>query len=253
MISVVTVVYNALDDLKYTMNDLLKQTSQDFELVIIDGNSTDGTDAYLHQLEKGGPFSRLIVVSERDSGIYDAMNKGIKHASTNYVVFMNAGDRFYSVSSIERINDVLEEGSFDFIFGDTVIEYPNCYSYRKAHTDFFAGPEYLHFDKAFSHQSLICKRAILERNLFDLNYPITADFKSYHRMIKEGKNFEYLPQPISVFATGGVSDTKRLSVHREKLHFMRREYKQNAKVLLHYFRVIALEVLKAPLRTWYRK
>jgi len=253
MITVVTVVYNSLDDLKYTVLDLMGQSTLDFELVIIDGNSTDGTGLYLAELKAKNIFKNLKIVIEDDLGIYDAMNKGVLNSTREYIVFMNAGDRFYSTNSIEGISGVLRKKKSDFVFGDTIIQYPLNFCYKKANVTFFDKGTHLHFDKAFSHQSLVCKRDILLNNSFDLNYPITADFKFYHRLLKGGSNFDYIRLPISVFATGGVSDMKRLSVHLEKLHFMRREYRFSIRILLHYFRVITFEMFKAPLRGWYRK
>jgi glycosyltransferase involved in cell wall biosynthesis len=97
--SIITVVYNAKEDLVKTVKSILNQTCKDFEQIIIDGGSDDGTADYIKSLK----YNNLRYVSEKDNGIYDAMNKGIELSSGEYLLFLNAGDNFTSNETLENI------------------------------------------------------------------------------------------------------------------------------------------------------
>lgn len=102
LISIVTVNYNNLEGLKRTVASVFGQTYVEKEMIVIDGGSSDGSSEYIYSQFSSFAYA----VSERDSGIYNAMNKGIKHASGEYVIFMNSGDVFFNT---EVLSDVFSE------------------------------------------------------------------------------------------------------------------------------------------------
>lgn len=115
-ITVITVCLNELEAFKRTLKSIDDQECRDFEWIIIDGASTDGTREELSQ--QNAEWIRFI--SEEDDGIYDAMNKGLKRARGEWIWFMNAGDQFLDSSSIRRVVDA--SGSFDIVFGEVAVE-----------------------------------------------------------------------------------------------------------------------------------
>ena len=121
MISVITVCYNAEKEIEKTIKSVLKQTYMDYEYIFIDGKSKDNTleviNRYIPEFEKKG--IRIKLVSEEDQGIYDAMNKGVKHASGEWINFMNAGDCFHDEYVLEKIAEHLSEED-DVVAGEYV-------------------------------------------------------------------------------------------------------------------------------------
>ena len=97
--SIITVVYNAKEELKKTVESIQNQTYKNFEHIIIDGASTDGTFEYIKSLE----FNNMRYISEKDNGIYDAMNKGIDVSKGEYLLFLNAGDKFSTEDILDKI------------------------------------------------------------------------------------------------------------------------------------------------------
>ena len=98
-VSVITVVYNDVEGLKRTIPSVLNQRSNDYEYIILDGGSTDGTLEYLSSLSIKGKIK-----SEPDTGIYNAMNKGLQMATGEYTIFLNSGDWFHSPDAIEAMS-----------------------------------------------------------------------------------------------------------------------------------------------------
>lgn len=121
MVTVITLSYNCLDELKKTAASVLGQQDVSFEYIIVDGKSTDGTEAFLKSLQ---PTSNIDVkiICEKDKGVYDAMNKGIHKASGKYTIFMNSGDYFASNDMLAKVDPYLSSDA-DVVYGDTLMRY----------------------------------------------------------------------------------------------------------------------------------
>ena len=137
--SVITINYNNLEGLKRTAESILSQTLRDFEWIIIDGDSTDGSKEYIinlneHLNQKGwNPISYWC--SEPDKGIYNAMNKGIAKAMGDYLNFMNSGDAFFENMTLESVWSLLNNKEADVYYGDCQLEYyGKCREIRKYHS-----------------------------------------------------------------------------------------------------------------------
>ena len=174
--SIITVVLNAEEDLKKTIISLKNQKFKNFEFIIIDGKSKDKT----YELVSKNKDIINTYISEKDEGIYDAMNKGLKIANGKYIGFLNAGDQ-YSIDGLNIIHNYLVNEDVDFIFG-TVMKKILKYGYRRNRI-------YWNFDFYTSHSSgFFIKRESQEKlGNYNINYKISADYDLFYRMIVKKK------------------------------------------------------------------
>lgn len=200
-ISIVTLNLNNLNGLKKTACTI--PNIDGIEWIVIDGKSTDGSLEFLSGLERKPD----ILVSESDSGIYDAMNKGIHLAKGEYVNFMNSGD-FFDRNFFKNCKHEFE-GSSDIIYGNTLLNDGKLLK-SSPNMDFF----YI-FNKMINHQSLFIKRYLLMKYPFDLNFKIVADWVQLFNILKYDKpNLKYVNQTVCIYDTTGISS--RLDAERKK-------------------------------------
>ncbi len=199
-ISVITVCYNAGDLIENTIKSVINQTYKNIEYIIIDGASSDSTLEIIEKYRK----NINILISEKDSGIYNAMNKGIKQANGDYLIFMNAGDSFYSEKTLENSIKYIEKYNSQLFFGDINIIDTNGSNWIKSFRD---------FDKLSLISDCLCHQAVFyKKELFDIwgnyneNYKISADHDfNLRSIIKYNCKTKYIPQIICNFYTGGFS------------------------------------------------
>lgn len=200
-ISVVTVCLNAEKYLQATMDSVFSQDYPNLEYVVIDGDSTDGTVDIIKK--NAGKIS--FWKSEKDAGIYDAMNKGLAHCSGEWIIFMNAGDRFYGSETLKKVASYLTPES-DLVYGDSEVQYPKFRVFRKA-----KDPSRLWQGMIFSHQSLFTRTNILKEKKFSLD-TTNADFSLVLSCLKDGRRFLQLHFPVSSVSPWGVTDSNQLKV-----------------------------------------
>jgi glycosyltransferase involved in cell wall biosynthesis len=210
-ITIITINLNNLTGLEKTTNSI--PFDNEIEWVVVDGLSTDGSLEFLADCARKPDK----LISEKDSGIYDAMNKGIHLASGEYINFMNAGDYFeetFFENSLKKFN-----GTADIIYGNTLLSGGNFVK-NPSNLDFF----YI-FNKMINHQSLFLKKGLLIKHPFDLNYKIVADWVQLFNILKfEQPQIQYLDKIVCVYDTTGYSsrfDDKRKS---EKSLFLKTIY-----------------------------
>lgn len=204
-VSIITVCYNACPSLEKTIDNVMKQKYPDKEFIIIDGNSTDGTQELIKS--HGQHIDQW--VSEPDKGIYDAMNKGIKLCSGEWAIFMNAGDTFASDEVLKEIFSTPHDA--DVIYGD-VKKNGNIYKPHKccnAHR------------MLFCHQSSLTKTACLRQYPFDITHKMSADYKFFKQMMKAGRKFDYIDKVIADYDTTGISNTRRSDGIRDNISIIR--------------------------------
>ena len=195
-ISVVTVVYNCAATIEKTMQSVINQSYSNIEYIIIDGKSIDGTLGIINR------YNKYIckIVSESDHGIYDAMNKGIRQATGDYLIFMNSGDVFISDLICEKVAKKIKET--DIFYGDSIAidEESRIELMIKAKrlNSIYRG-------MIFSHQSVFTKLELLKKHPFDIRFQISADFEQYISFFLEGYKFKYFPQIVSKTQIGGLS------------------------------------------------
>lgn len=193
-ISVITVVYNDKDGLEKTINSVLSQTYSSIEYIIIDGGSSDGTiDVIKKNEDKIGKW-----ISEPDNGIYDAMNKGIRMATGEWLNFMNAGDIFIHPNVLSKIFSVEIPMGKSFIYSDVEKVLMGEQSKRLYHTDRERG--FVH------HQSSIYKRELHETYGYYLTSRPYSVYDMFFFMSIPAKLFYKTHETIAQISSGGVSD-----------------------------------------------
>ena len=188
-ISIVTVVYNGAQTIEATIKSILDQSYKNIEYIIIDGNSSDGTQDIIKSYENS--ISKWI--SEPDKGIYDAMNKGIKLSTGDYIWFMNSGDEIADNIVLEEI--ISSNPNSDIYYGDTIMidSDGNEIGNRR-----LTPPEKLTWESfkkgmLVSHQSFIVKKNIIKQ--YNLTYKFSADFEWCLLALKKAKKTP--PTPIA--------------------------------------------------------
>ncbi len=237
--SVITVTYNAGDKLKETVTDVLRQTYDNYEIIIKDGMSTDGS------LENIPASDKIRLESCKDRGIYDAMNQAVELAQGDYIIFMNCGDFFYDENVLEELADCIQKNPGRGIYyGDAFF----CQSKEIIHmpgeiTDFVC------FRHIPCHQACIFATELFKEQAFDLQYKIRADYEFFLRQYyKKGIRPYYTGLVIANYEGGGFSETKQNRSRDKKEHRMITSmYMPKAK--LFGFRFIMVITLQ-PLRHW---
>lgn len=213
MISIITATFNSAKTLKDTIQSVLRQTNKDFEYLIIDGGSTDETIDIVKSYES--EFSgRLKWVSEKDKGIYDAMNKGIKMASGDVVGILNSDDYFTSDDILQTVADAFKRQEIDAIYGDIhFIRDGNPQKCIRYYSSRMFRPFWLRFGFMPAHPSFYCKREIFDRaGLYSLDYKIGADYEMMVRLFKKHKiKGLYVNKDFVTMRTGGASNTNMRS------------------------------------------
>jgi glycosyltransferase involved in cell wall biosynthesis len=227
-ISVITVVFNGENHIARTINSVIGQTYKQLEYIIIDGKSTDLT------LELVARFEGVDkVISEPDSGLYDAMNKGLKQATGDYVWFLNSGDQIFSNDTVENLVAGLF-GRPDIIYGGTMIidEQQNEIGDRR-----LKPPEKLSW-KSFQqgmvvcHQSIIVKREIAP--MYKLEYRLSADIDWAIRAAKNSATIQNSNRILSRFLEGGLTGHNIKAGLKERFVIMREYYGLLPTILRHF-------------------
>lgn len=209
LISVVTVSYNAATTIEETMLSVINQTYENIEYIIIDGGSTDGTVDIIKKYADRIAYW----VSEPDGGIYDAMNKGIKVATGEWINFMNAGDRFVDKNVILNIFQ-LDLNNVVALYGDMYFVTSKNKKLIKAKPVSFTKR-----NMPCSHQALFCRIIEKKEILFNTSYKIAADYNVFYNLYwKYGENsILKIKLPVVLFDGTGLSSTNKIATFREVL------------------------------------
>jgi len=219
--SIITCTYNASATVKRTLESIAKQDYQDKELIIVDGASQDGTLEIVRQYE--GLVTKLI--SERDKGLYDAMNKGITAASGDYLIFLNAGDKFHSDTTLSEVAALIK-GDEDVIYGETAWVDDNGEFQRMRR---LKAPDKLNW-RSFTKGMLVChqafwaRRDLALRNPYNLKYRYSADVDWCIRIMKESKNLFNSRKVLIDYLSEGMSTANRKASLKERFAIMRDHY-----------------------------
>lgn len=213
--SIITINYNNFEGLKKTAESVMSQTLRDFEWIIIDGGSNDGSKEFIESIASKKKSNVSFWCSEPDNGIYSALNKGIRHCKGEYINCMNSGDVFHSAETLKL---VFSENYLDtVIYGDALFEYYDHNEIRKY-------PKSMSFrwlyNDTINHQASFCRTDVLKNNLFDENYKIMSDRKLWLKLYLAGYSFKHIPLIIARYDHSGISATneEKWMIEYQKLH-----------------------------------
>jgi len=227
-ISIITSTWNSEATLRDTLESVLRQTYHDFEHIVVDGGSKDGTMVLVREYEPRYE-GRLKYVSEPDKGIYDAMNKGIRMATGDVVGLLNSDDFYTSDDVLATVAATLKNDSLDAVYGD--IHFVNDGDLKKCVRYYSSRPFrrwWMRFGFMPAHPSFYCRRSIYERyGAFDLTYKVAADFENLLRLIFVNRiKTAYIPKDFVTMRTGGASSSGIRS-HKQIMRDHLRALKEN--------------------------
>jgi putative colanic acid biosynthesis glycosyltransferase len=208
LFSIITIVRNDSAGFLRTQKSIYQQKFKNFQWVIIDGASTDETRALVLQKSKD---ESVVVVSESDKGIYDAMNKGLKLSTGQYVNFMNAGDVFGSDNVLQQVSTEITKTWPDFLYGDSInVAQDSSETYRVARNS-----KKINYGMFARHQSMFYKKILLNDLRFNKCRKISGDYEFTATFLKHCVNIQYLNIPLCKFYEGGISESEYLLGRKE--------------------------------------
>lgn len=243
-ISIVTATYNSAATVRNTIESVLGQSYGDFEHIIVDGLSKDDTVAICRSYE-GRYGGRLRIISERDRGIYDAMNKGVRLATGDVVGILNSDDFYSDEGVLAAVARELAQGEADAVYGD--IHYVRGEDLKRC-VRYYSSRYFRRWMMVMgyqpAHPSFCCRRECYERyGAFDISLRIAADFENLLRLIyKHRIKTRYIPMDFVTMREGGAS-TDGLSSHMRILREHYRAYGKNG-----VYAGYCLDVLRYPLK-----
>ena len=229
LFSIITVTWNAADVIAPTLDSVRRQTSSDYEMLIIDGASTDDTLTIV----RGTSISNLRVFSEPDKGLYDAMNKGIARARGRYIMFLNAGDALAGDTVLARLA-VLAADSPGVIYGQTQLVDASREVVGKRH---LTAPKRLTVD-SFLRGMVVCHQAFVARRdlvpQYDLQYRLSADYDWCIKVLEQSPANAYAGRvPIISYLAEGMTTRHHRASLWERFRIMSRHYGTMNAVLAH--------------------
>lgn len=229
-ISIITICYNAASTITRTLHSVSAQTYPNIQYLIIDGASKDNTLELVREL---APEAEIY--SERDKGIYDAMNKGLDRATGDYVWYVNAGDALVSPTTVEDLVRATCTGDSlpDVLYGDTrlIDAEGHDLGLRRLRPPHQLDWRSFRSGMLVCHQAFVAKRTISPH--YDLSYRFSADVDWCIRVLKEAKTTAFYPEPIALYLNEGTTTANHRASLIERFHVMRHHYGLVTTVLQH--------------------
>ena len=214
-ISIIVVTLNTKKNFIKTLKSIQMQIYQNYEIIVVDGNSIDGT---IQEIKKRKKIITKFI-SKEDNGIYHAMNRGIKLSSGKWIIFMNSGDVFFEKSTLKKFSSIKYKKA-DIYFSDTIVQRPKLKYLINSKN--FNKNTYL---MPFCHQSSIIKSKLFKKKKFSSLYKIASDFDFFYYCFFKKKKFKKLTFVLSRIKSGGLSDINRQQVFSENIHILKKYQK----------------------------
>lgn len=211
-LSIITINYNNVEGLRCTQKSIICQTFADYEWIVIDGGSTDGSKEFLYEHNAELAYW----CSEKDNGVYNAQNKGILKAKGEYLIFMNSGDSFCDNGVLGRV--FATEHDADILYGNWIQAFPDGRELQiTAPSDISL--HFFYIDN-ICHQAMFIKGSVMKDSPYDETYKIYADWAKWIELALNNKTFVYVPYNICYFMMDGISQTdiERCKEERAYLH-----------------------------------
>ena len=239
-LSVITIVYNNVRDIERTLLSVINQSYSNLEYIVIDGGSSDGTLEILNKYEK----SISTLVSEKDKGIYDAMNKGLALATGDYVLFMNSGDEIYAPDTVEKVFSTQPDA--DIYYGETEMydeDWKSLGQRRHTSPKHFTWKDFKH-GMSISHQAIYIRRAITEP--YNTSYKLSSDIDWILRAAKKAKKVVNTNMYVAKYLVGGMSKKNHRKSLIERFRILSKHYGLIPNIINH-------AVIAAKLAAYYYK
>lgn len=216
LVSIITVCYNAADNIEKTIISVLSQSYKNIEYIIVDGKSTDGTMDIVKIYEK--KISKIIC--EDDNGIYDAMNKAVKSARGDWIYFLNSGDLLHDNGIVQNvISSYLKNRNANIIYGDIIVYDHDIFEHQKSYR-----PTSFHIMSrgGINHQAIFAKKELFQQSEpFNLNYRVYADYNWLLKSIYVyNAKLHYIAQPIAIYQKNGYSQNNFKKYFPERLEII---------------------------------
>lgn len=211
-VSIVTICYNSEKFIEATIRSVISQDYNNIDFVIIDGSSKDKTLEIIKKYQNAIDYWS----SEPDNGIYDAMNKGVKHAKGEWIIFMNSSDCFASDDVVRNIFSSRHPSGVNVIYGDVINNYGDKREIKKSfrlHTIKYRMP--------FCHQAVFVRRDVLLSHPFDLMYKYSADYNLFYSLFFEKGEQDFLYLPITVALCDATESFSRNNMFSMWLEYMK--------------------------------
>ncbi len=243
-ISIITINFNCKTGLKRTFDSIFVQTYIDFEYIVIDGGSNDGSKEVIEFHQNNIDYW----VSEKDNGIYHAMNKGIQVAKGEYLLFMNSGDALVNDFNIlNKCSLILKE---EIVAFDCFLKKDNIIIGRRTH---FENPTLFYvYKNGFKHQSTFIKKSLFQKfGLYNENYKIASDYEFWIRcFLDPTTTSKSYTLPIAIFELNGISQEGNWG---EEHHQIEQEFLRHLLLdFKHFEELLTYEnsrIIKAVIRT----
>lgn len=218
LFSIITITYNASATVGRTLQSVAEQTCVDYEHLIVDGASRDGTDAIV---DAAPGAERRRMLSEPDDGIYDAMNKGICLSRGQYLIFLNAGDKFHSPGTLQQIADAIATGEQpDVVYGQTILVDNEGRYVAPRHLTAPADLTY----RDFARGMLVCHQAFVARRdrvpMYNTTYRYSADYDWCIRCLQQSRLNRFIDDVLIDYLDEGVTTANRKASLRERFSIM---------------------------------
>jgi Glycosyltransferases involved in cell wall biogenesis len=200
LFSIIIPTFQSEQTIHSCISSVLDQTFEDFEVIVQDGHSSDRTVEIVNSFGD----SRIKLVSEKDLGVYDAMNRALERVTGMWILFLGSDDVLFELSTLEALSGILLQSEADILYGNVIMSGNSHWiedgAIYRGETDIATL-----FEQNLSHQAILYRKRIFEDDLrFKLDYPICADYDLNLRCFARYRT-TYTPLIISVFATGGMS------------------------------------------------
>lgn len=205
-LSIITINYNNRLGLQKTIDSIICQTWRDFEWIVIDGGSTDGSKELIEEYQDHFAYW----CSEPDKGVYNAMNKGIAKACGKYLNFMNSGDCFFDKSSLQAFN-VCYNPSIDVYYGDADFYDDEGNIFLKMRLPNRISARFYMSGRNISHQSSFIKASLLKRHLYDESYKLAADGDFFFWLLLRRYKFKHIDKVLVKSDVPGLSANQKLA------------------------------------------
>lgn len=215
-ISLITVCYNAEASIAHALQSAREQTYRNFEHLIVDGASKDRT---LEVVQQFGDLP-LVISSEPDKGIYDAMNKGVARARGNILFFLNADDRLWDKDVLAKVAQAFDaDPDLDMLWGDVISVFPDGDTERNSYAHIT--PQTL-IHGSLCHQATFARKRLFEQHGgFNTAYPICADYDWFLRVLQGGARYRHVDLDVAAFTRGGAHEANRDTTYWEKARIRR--------------------------------